>query len=461
MRILASVIALALTATMAYGQNATLGPPQSESTSAPGPRPAQKAATKAATAPVSAALAERPNLLPQPTSAPPTGGCDDIFLKYGETVCADASPCLGVSSRWTVRHDFGDGVGYVHGFTYVEGFVPIYQPSDRSMLFANPRVVNFDDDDRWEFNAGFGYRDYYESLDAVLGMNLFYDGRHTDTHFFHQIGVGAEALFGWWEARCNGYFIVGPDRKLAAESFFFYQRGNQLVLDHFQTHDVAMGGLDVEVGGPLPVLDRLAPHAFIGYYHYSAEGMPSANGIRGRLEAWLTSNISLHFAVQHDRIFDTTISGGLAWHFGGSRGQRESGPRSVEERLGQRVVRDVDIVIAQKFDFERFQTTLNDKGPPRAGEDSTGTTGPPPTGSSSGTPSPPPSCPPEACPPKCVPPIWCVPFPGAPGDPATFPGRHFPPGFHHWCFPGKGRPKHIFGTWEDCWLLPRISACRN
>jgi hypothetical protein len=37
----------------------------------------------------------------------------------------------------------------------------------------------------------------------------------------------------------------------------------------------------------------------------------------------------------------------------------------------------------------------------------------------------------------------CLPFPGRPGDPETFPGKHFPPGFHHDCFPGRGRYKHL------------------
>ena len=60
-------------------------------------------------------------------------------------------------SRWTVRHDIGDGVGYTRGFTFLEGFVPLYQADNHSVWFGNGRVVNFDDMDRWEFNAGGGY----------------------------------------------------------------------------------------------------------------------------------------------------------------------------------------------------------------------------------------------------------------------------------------------------------------
>lgn len=363
-------------------------------------------------------------------------------------------------ARWTVRHDIGDGVGYTRGFTFLEGFVPLYQPGEHAVLFGNGRVVNFDDLDRWEFNAGAGYRAKPEALDAVLGVNVFYDGRHADSHFFHQIGVGGEALFPWWEMRCNGYIVVGDHQKLAAESFANGIVGNQLFFQRAQVFDVAMGGLDVEVGALLPVLPQVSPRAFIGYYHYSAEGMQSANGVRGRFEAWLCDNCSLHFAIQNDAVFDTTVSGGVALHFGGSPVRREAGPRSLEERLGQRVVRDVDIVIAQKVDVQRLQFKITDDLPPfpvSGGINSEKTT-PPAGGSGSGPPPPsggsgtPPSCEP---PPSCWRPV-CLPFPGAPGNPKTFPGHKFPPGFHHACFPGRGRYKHLDYSWHPCWPLVRF-----
>src|SRR5262245_17303584 len=133
-----------------------------------------------------------------------------------------AMDCLGLDKlippRVTVRADFGDGVGYTRGYTYLEGFIPLVQPTETSVLFSDLRVVNFDDASRWEFNAGGGYRTYLDFLDVVLGVNAFYDGRHTDTNFFNQIGVGVELLFNWWEFRANGYFVVGDNRQLATDS---------------------------------------------------------------------------------------------------------------------------------------------------------------------------------------------------------------------------------------------------
>jgi len=393
---------------------------------------------------------------------------DDVDLGLKRVTADEPCPeCLylcEVPSRWSLRADFGDGVGYTRGFTYLEGFVPFYQPDPGSIIFGDGRVVNFYDDDRWEFNLGAGYRRHFEDRDMVLGANLFYDGRHTDYHFFHQIGVGGEALFDRWECRVNGYIIVGPAHKLIAESDVGSLVGNLLILDRFQTREVAMGGLDAEIGALLPILPQFSPRVFAGYYHYSAQGMPSVNGIRGRFEAWLTQNVSLHAAIQNDTVFDTTVSGGFAIHFGGARVRRDGGPRSAEERLGQRVVRDVNIVIAQQQRHERdiFVADIDRSPNSGSGGGSSGSSPPSPgTSPDPGkTPSPTPDPGTTPCP-QPKPPCTCLPFPGRPGDPATFPGKHFPPGFHHDCFPGHGRYKHLFDDDDYCEPLPRIHGRRH
>lgn len=382
----------------------------------------------------------------------------EIVCKNLDDWCGHCLPGCGVPARWTARVDVGDGIGYTRGFTYLEGFLPLYQPDDSKLWFGDVRAVNFLDAGRWEFNAGAGYRTQGDARDIVWGANLFYDGRRTDAHFFHQIGVGAEALFAGWEARCNGYFVVGGQRKLTADATFASVVGNQLILDRYQGFDVAMSGVDAEIGGLLAVLPQYSPRAFVGFYHYSAEGMSTANGIRGRLEAWVNSHCSLHFAVQNDGVFDTTVTGGVALHFGGARVRNDGSPRTVEERLGQRVVRDVNIVVAQRIDTHHQQIAMLSEQPPSGQVGGVGSTSPPPSPpppTDSGTsPSTPPCKPPEKCQPYS-----CLPFPGAPGDPASFPGHHYPRGFHHDCFPGRGRYKHRDCDWHPCWALPHIRDC--
>src|SRR5262249_15708934 len=87
------------------------------------------------------------------------------------------------------------------------------------------------------------------------------------------------------------------------------------------------------------------------------------------------------------------------------------------------------------------------------------------------TPPPPPTAPPP--PPKCPPPppkkhdddcvkVKCyLPFPGRPGNPETFPGKHFPPGFHHDGFPGEGPYKHLCISWPKHLPKPWILRDRE
>src|SRR5262249_42938560 len=96
-------------------------------------------------------------LLPPTPCESPSAPCPDAAGP------AEAATSAGVQPPLTLRHDFGDGVGYTRGFSYLEGFLPLYQPDDRSLLFGDVRVVNFDSQNRWEFNAGGGYRSYAES----------------------------------------------------------------------------------------------------------------------------------------------------------------------------------------------------------------------------------------------------------------------------------------------------------
>ena len=253
----------------------------------------------------------------------------------------------GVAPRYTVRHDFGDGVGYQNGFTYLEGFIPVLQRNWNTLWYGDLRVVNFDDINLWEFNAGGGYRFYHADTNRIYGVNMFYDGRNTDSLFYHQIGAGFETLGECVDFRINGYFPLGDRETTLGFSNFRFQNFN-IAMD--RNVDVALGGFDMEVGTPIPLIERFDTRAFVGYYFYTG-GEKDAHGISGRLESKLSEAATLHFAVHHDQVFDTTVTGGLAFHFGGGRLARALQPfgrRPVPSRLDDRVVRDPNIVISRE-----------------------------------------------------------------------------------------------------------------
>jgi hypothetical protein len=245
-----------------------------------------------------------------------------------------------------LRGDAGDGIGYKRGFTHIEAMLPIWQ-GDRSLTFADVRLVNFLHENRWEYNLGGGYRWYSDRYQRVFGLNAFYDARKTGDHYYQQLGIGFETLTPNVEFRTNGYFIVGAAHRVIADTGFV-NRGvvnNNTVFQRLQTVETALGGLDAEIGCRLPFLDRYAARGYIGYYTYAAEGIPVLHGIRGRLEMQLSEQVSAHFSVQNDRLFDTTVTGGLAVHFGAPAYRTGTGRASWYDVLHQRVVRDVNIVI--------------------------------------------------------------------------------------------------------------------
>lgn len=252
-----------------------------------------------------------------------------------------------VRSRFTFRADFGDGVGYTRGYTYIEGFVPIYQCPGEYVVFIDARGVNFDARDRWEWNAGGGLRTILPRSDWVFGVNSFFDWRDTGPSIFRQVGLGFEGLGPVLDTRANIYFPVGSTRNaigIGNPAFV----GTTIALD--RTFENAMFGYDLEIGAPIPGLDCWGARAFLGYYHYDNNGAPSIDGIRGRFEAQLNNNVTAHFAIQNDQVFNTTVTGGLALHWGGRRSGGAC--RSVVERLNQRVVRDPNIVVTRSIERE-------------------------------------------------------------------------------------------------------------
>jgi hypothetical protein len=280
----------------------------------------------------------RPAMVPTPAAVPPAA-TPVPAVASAQFYDAEIDP------RYTVRRDFGNGVGYPAGFTYLEAFVPVWQDPGESLAFLNARIVNYDDTSFWETQVGGGYRTIVDG--SVLGINGFYDGRNTNNNFYHQLGFGLELLREKWEFRSNFYFPIGNTRNEVADSGFINPQfvGTNIALDRQRSYVTAMQGFDVEGGRQLPsCVESLRTYAYLGYYHYDASGVSTVDGFRARLESWYDENVSMNLAIQNDRVFNTTITGGLSLHFGGvAKGARHANPLAA--KLGNRVVRDPNIVL--------------------------------------------------------------------------------------------------------------------
>jgi hypothetical protein len=249
-----------------------------------------------------------------------------------------------IDPRYSLRRDFGNGVGYQSGFTYLEAFVPVWQTPGESLTFLNARIVNFDDDSFWETQVGGGARWLVDG--SVLGVNGFWDGRNDTLGFYNQLGFGFELLREKWEFRSNFYFPIGTTRNVAGTTFANPRfTGTNIAVDRQIATVNAMQGWDIEAGRQVPSChESLRTYAYLGYYHYQAANVPSVDGFRARLESWYDETVSTNLAIQRDDVFGTTVTGGLSLHFGGvPKGSRSANPLAA--KLGNRVVRDPNIVL--------------------------------------------------------------------------------------------------------------------
>jgi hypothetical protein len=260
---------------------------------------------------------------------------------------ADAPPSDHLGPRIGIQQEFGDGLGWRNGFTRLEGFIPILQVPRQSVLFADVRGLEFDDVRLWQFDGGAGYRAYSDFLDRIVGVNGFYDYRDTGSNSFHQFGLGAELLGDCWDLRANLYIPFGPQHHLIADTpagtGAEFQGMSILIPNQTQTL-VAVRGFNLEVGRSVPFLERFDPRAYLGFYHYDAEGGKTANGVRGRFTARLTERLLVQAQVQNDAVFQTTASAGLVWTFGGPSGWLQC-RRTLPERLDEPIVREDSVVV--------------------------------------------------------------------------------------------------------------------
>jgi hypothetical protein len=282
-----------------------------------------------------------------------------------EPALEELAPPSPIDPRLSIRRSFGDGVGYLDGYTYLEGFLPLSQQPGSALCFGGARIVNYDASNLWEAQLGGGSRWLLPSFGVVAGVNAFYDGRNSDANWYNQAGLGWEALGPVWQARGNVYLPVGQQNSLLGERSAvvgaqFVRTNIVLDVQRARLMETALGGVDVEAGRELPALiQSLRAMAFVGLYSYGNDAVKTANGVRARLEAWVGESASLHLAVQHDQVFNTTVTGGLALHLGGvRRGARVEDPLAA--RLGERVVRDPNIVLVQHVVQQKTQEVALD-----------------------------------------------------------------------------------------------------
>ena len=199
--------------------------------------------------------------------------------------------------------------------------IPLWR-GPRSMLLANIRAAASDHDEE-ELNIGVGVRHLVEArVPFMVGGFVFYDGRWTKHHNrFDQLGLSAEFLSDWVDARFN-YYLPNHDTALvdrqevesvvesrrvteSAESAWGepYGRVHSIVQDRvttwtrqerwtrettthlFENWEAALEGWDAEIGVRLPLCERFfETRVFGGYQYFDHPFGGHLKGAQGRIE---------------------------------------------------------------------------------------------------------------------------------------------------------------------------------
>lgn len=258
----------------------------------------------------------------------------------------------------------GPGVGYRHGYTSVEGFIPVYGGEANRLLFLDLRGL-VSDTSKLGSNVGLGYRFYVPEMDRIFGGYSAWDSRNTGNSSFTQVSAGLETLGPILDFRANAYIPVGQERN---ETFGVFVndptfRGFNIVLTHMTSTEVLLGGMDMEVGGRVPFLGRYGVRAYSGSYFLSGETVGGFMGVKARVSADISDNLSLNVWVQNDKEFKTTVVGGAALRFGGLRPLYRSPEPGVYDRLAEPIVRNYNVAV-----IEQTRTAKDPATDPRTGE---------------------------------------------------------------------------------------------
>jgi Right handed beta helix region len=265
------------------------------------------------------------------------------------TASASAQEAPRVSPNFEVRYTT-EGAG-IESNGSVEGFVPLFQTPGKNATFVQGKLF-LDNDSQMGGNILFGHRIYDESSDRVTGGYVSLDARDTGASYFKQLGLGFETL-GKWDFRINGYLPLGDTRNQVGQFYFgnpFFQ-GNNIFVQQANLLEVALHGVDAEVGTSLTKIGSGDLRGYVGAY-YLGNDNKEAFGWKARVEARPTKFLALGASLQNDSLFDTRAVFTVGLSFPGSGSTRGSDEKpSNFARMGEFVERQAAIPVVGDVGF--------------------------------------------------------------------------------------------------------------
>ena len=281
-----------------------------------------------------------------------------------------------------IRNMSGDGVGYRNGYSQIGAFTPFWLNED-AFIAPNARLI-LTDNSRVGVNAGLVARQYSSGSDRIYGINGYLDSDQTAYgNRYQQATLGLESLGTNWDFRANGYFAFGTSDRFLNEicvsgNPFFV--GNQIAFLGQQLREESLMGGDFEFGVPVtPSTPWLRGYA--GMYGYQSNASKEPIGVRARLEAWVSDDLSIGVNVTDDRQFGTNVNAVVDFRFSGFKPTRYFPQWTTRDRMLMPVqrnwrvatdtyVRNINIAASQTPGGPAYFVTHVDNSAPAGGDGS-------------------------------------------------------------------------------------------
>jgi hypothetical protein len=288
---------------------------------------------------------------PQEYGGGPSGSVSGNVLNYDGR---------GMGVLWRGGHAAGNAIGREESVSYISGMP--YATFGETMLFGDARIARANRGGlAWSFGAGM--RHYFADVDAVFGLNGYFDKDQLVDHF-QGWGIGVELLSDKWEWRGNMYKPTGESRfqtgvRAADGSLEF--SGSDVLFDRVRSFATALEGYDTEIGFLLPgrIAQERQIRVFGGGYAYDTEANDPI-GWKARLQAQPMDFLELGLQVSNDRQFDTSLVFNVAVQLGGYRENRPSG--TARYRFAEPVRRNLSIATGNIDVTEAGVPVLNADG---------------------------------------------------------------------------------------------------
>lgn len=239
----------------------------------------------------------------------------------------------------------GGGIGYDDGYSNLGMLIPFTIRPEQSMLFLDVRAM-VTDQGAGGVNLGAGWRAYSENLDKIFTLAGWYD--YDDGHYqdYHQIGVSGEVIGQYLTGRINGYFPINNNEVVISNNLNGggYFQSNYIFLNRTRKSESSYGGVDAEIGGPLPVLGKYGIDGFVGGYYYNSDHDKSAAGAKFRAEANINDWWQMSVSYAKDSVFGSNAWMNVILTIPDGRSNKWMRPKTLQQRMYQPMNRNYRVV---------------------------------------------------------------------------------------------------------------------